>query len=34
METLAMNQDDAIAALRYFHWNNEKLQEKWFDNEV
>lgn len=34
METLAMNEDQAIAALRHFHWNNEKLQEKWFDNET
>jgi hypothetical protein len=25
METLAMNSDQAIAALRHFHWNNEKL---------
>jgi hypothetical protein len=20
--------------MRYFHWNNEKLQEKWFDDEA
>lgn len=32
-EMLGVDEDDAIAAMRYFHWNFEKLQEKWFDND-
>ena len=34
METLCLNEDQAIAALRNFHWNNERLQEQWFNNET
>jgi ariadne-1 len=30
---LAINNDDAITALRYFHWNAEKLKDTWFDSE-
>ena len=33
METLALSTDEAITALRYFHWNSEKLKEKWLDSE-
>ena len=34
METYGLNQDEAIAVLRFFHWDEEKLQESWFDNEA
>lgn len=33
MDTLALSTDEAITALRYFHWNSEKLKEKWLDSE-
>ena len=31
IDTLAITNDEAISAMRHFHWNAEKLKEKWFD---
>ena len=33
MDFLAITSDEAITALRYFHWDSEKLKDKWFDSE-
>ena len=30
-EMLATTEDQAIAILRHFDWNESKMQEKWFD---
>ena len=32
MEIYGFSYDQAIAIMRYFHWNEEKMQQKWFDN--
>lgn len=32
IELLGVSEDDAITALKYFEWNTEKLEERWFDD--
>ena len=30
---IIMTDDEAIACLRYFHWNDTRLNERWFEDE-
>ena len=32
-EMLCLDDDKSMAVMRYFSWNEEKVQEEWFDNE-
>lgn len=33
-EAICLSPDEVMAVMRHFKWNEEKMQEKWFDNEV
>jgi len=33
-EAYCLDKDQAIAVLRHFSWDEEKMQESWFDNEL
>lgn len=32
-DAYGLDADEAIATMRYFHWNEEKMQDKWFERE-
>ena len=32
-DVLGMNADQAIAVLRHFKWNMDKIQNEWFNND-
>lgn len=33
VEQLGLDQDQTIAVMRHFHWNEERVNEKWFDSQ-
>jgi hypothetical protein len=33
-DAYGLNDDEAIATMRYFHWNEEKMQDRWFEREL